>query len=183
MTTFQEITEWIRDNLLAANANVAIKIPGLELSFSTEDIRHMMADTEAIRTILSRCFIQRRLFYVPYEKERPALVETSALEVVSILPEEIAQLRGAAGQSAPLVRLLLQLESATVHLRQMVQELNDDSWQSLEKVLFSFRRDAIPLVDVLINLLADRRPNTAKSRGAGGSSGVFIADKSSLGSC
>ena len=88
-------------------------------------------------------------------KERPALVETSALEVVSILPEEIAQLRGAAGQNAPLVRLLLQLESATVHLRQMVQELNDDSWQSLEEVLFSFRRDAIPLVDVLINLLAE----------------------------
>lgn len=155
MATFQEIIEWVKDNILAANAKVGLKISGFELSFSTEDIRQMIADRDAVRMILSRCFIQRRLFYSSYEKEGRGFVGKSVEEIVSVLREETDRLRGKGGTNAPIVRLLLQFESTAVHLRQSVQELTDDNWETLRNSLSVFRRDAIPLVDVLINLLPE----------------------------
>jgi hypothetical protein len=166
----QEIMQMIRSGAITPDAEIALElgVPLLAkatLKLRAGDLQKLMLDTRTVSDVLQRCYVQRRIFYDPFNVQILDACVASAKEIVDELRDAQKGISGI-GKNAALSELLREWEDISVFARQRLEDLfykrknsGVDMQQTLESereffdTLREYRIKSLPIVEALIAML------------------------------
>ncbi|MPZ32410.1 MAG: hypothetical protein GEV13_15660 [Rhodospirillales bacterium] len=152
-----DVMKLVTSGAVKPEAEIAVELGfppfKVTLRLKAGDIQKLALDKRTVSEVLRRCFVQRRIFYVPFDAEGREYSIGSAVEIANELRAVQARVSDA-GANAALLTLLARWENISVDARQKLQGTGQ-----LTDILREYRVKSLPIVEALIAMLPADSPD------------------------
>lgn len=165
--------------LLARVTKVVVKLGLVEVTFERDTLKELFQNQAFVHSLLSDLFLDRRVMWMDFTREKPEWVIKSLEEMVTRIDQAVARISApAASEDADLSGLLHRWRDACVRARQATQDRLDEMKENnrtafhqdefidptdfLPKILVVFRKETLPFVSALLQLLPEDDPYRAE---------------------